>query len=161
MRLRKLLAALVATLSITGVLAGPAFAGKAFVDGSGSCADLSGAGGNLVSGTGSAPWDAAAASADIATAPCRKGSYVFAVYDTSGNVLATSSTPDATSDGVGGTTLRWFVTLDPPRSDSFLCATVRSLDMKGNLLDDATSPTPDANCAIGQAIGGPPAGGWM
>jgi hypothetical protein len=160
MRLRKLLAALVATLSITGVLAGPAFAGKAFVDGSGSCADLSGAGANLVSGSATAAWDAAAASADIATDPCRKGSYVFTVYTIDGTPIVSSADPTVTANVDGSSTLRWFVPFSQPRTESFLCATIQSFDMKGNLLDDAAPDGSSTDCAVGTAISGPPAGTW-
>ena len=159
MRLRKALAALIATLSITGVLAGPAFAGKPFHDGDGSCADLSNAGAGVLSDTSSAPWTAAGASADIATAPCRKGSYVFTVYRADGTLVTASDAPTATPDGAG-TTLRWFVAFDSPQPDSYLCVTIQSLDMKGNLVDDAAPDQADPACTVGTSVSGPPAGSW-
>jgi hypothetical protein len=158
MRLRKLLAALVATLSFTGVLAGPAFAGKPFHDGDGSCADLSHGDGVLNDMNGDGVVDNATVEATLATTVCRKGGYIASIYETDGTFITSSSDAVASANDTGGTNLLWQVAV-PDRS--VVCVVLTSTDMKGKTLDTA----PDAasvGCVTGAAIStAPPAGNWQ
>ncbi|HET7653542.1 MAG TPA: hypothetical protein VFK42_10935 [Acidimicrobiales bacterium] len=167
MRLRRLLAALFATCAFTGVLAGPALAGKPFTDSDGSCADYTdGSVTYLADGT-------IGGNGQLATTACKNLSYTLNVYP-AGTELAPGSTvpiarfpatsitnEDLSGDGVPDTGNLLWANLSVPGAPAGVCVTLTSNQNRNTTLDVVPDFT-DAGCGVGAYIakGGSGAGSW-
>jgi hypothetical protein len=166
MRLRKLFAAALATLAFAGVLTAPAFAGKPFTDGDGSCADYV---------EGSVTYNAdgtLSGDAQLAARACNSLTYSLNIYPAGtvgapggtvpiARVPATSVTNvDTDGDGVADAgNLHWDTSV--AGVPSAVCVTLTSDQNRKTSLDvvpDFVSPECGAGPYI--AAGGSGAGSW-
>jgi hypothetical protein len=157
MRLRRLLAVLVAALALGGFAIAPASAAKPapFQDGDNSCADIQ---------DGSAGYDSATttvtALAHTIAATCNRYDYVLRVYTTDGSTELASAKATSTDDGFGGSSLSWSTTFAANPAPSAVCVTLSS-ETKGGRVVDVAPNAPETGCVIGALVNsGVGAGGW-